>query len=361
VVTPVRTRRERLTHLADRLLPIWFFAWSAFRLYQLGFIQLGWDFDWIGRDFRIYRNAALAIVNGTDPWSAFDRWNGTDWHFAALPTAAQLFVPFAWIPEEIGLAMFLGVTIGVALAALRRLGLPWWWLLFPPIMEGLAAANPQILILGLLLVGGPVARAIASGLKIYALVPVIARREWMAVLATALLIGASIALGPNLWSTYLGEFGQISARLGTESQGGVSAALLLDPTVFGSALPASGIVRVLPGLLLYGLVAGLILLVAIRDVRAAGWLFVPLLWPGAEYHYAAFALPVARRLSIWIIAIATLPTYLLGLVLLAYEVAANRPAIVREPPPMGLAAWLRAFFGRGGSGAAASPPAAAPD
>jgi len=207
-----------MTRLADRLLPAWFLAWSALRLYQLGFIQLGWNFDWLGRDFRIYRNAALAIVNGTDPWSAFDRWNGTDWHFAALPTAAQLFVPFAWIPEGIGLAIFLGMTIVVALAALRRLGLPWWWLLFPPIMEGLAAANPQILILGLLLVGGPVARAIASGLKIYGLVPVIARREWIAVLATAILIGASIALGPSLWSTYLGEFGAISARLGQESQ-----------------------------------------------------------------------------------------------------------------------------------------------
>jgi len=116
-------------------------------------------------------------------------------------------------------------------------------------------------------------------------------------------------------------------------------------------------------LLLYGLVAGLILLVAIRDTRAAGWLFVPLLWPGAEYHYAALALPVARRLSIWIIAIATLPTYLLGLVLLAYEVAANRPAIVKEPPPVGLVAWLRAFVVRAGSPpvAAGSPPAHSPD
>ncbi|HVA85622.1 MAG TPA: hypothetical protein VNF73_04790, partial [Candidatus Saccharimonadales bacterium] len=132
-------------------------------------------------------------------------------------------------------------------------------------------------------------------------------------------------------------------------------------TVFGSFLPASGVVRLLPGLLLYGLVTALILLVAVRDVRAAGWLAVPLLWPGAEYHYATFALPVARRLSIWIIAIATLPTYLVGLVLLTYEVAAGRPAIVREPPPLGLVAWVRSLAGAMVPNRPEAPPAATPD
>ena len=80
-------------------------------------------------------------------------------------------MPFALIPEGIGLAIFLGASIAVVALALRRLGLPLWWLLFPPMMEGIAAANPQILILGLLLVVGPnarvaAARALAAGLKV---------------------------------------------------------------------------------------------------------------------------------------------------------------------------------------------------
>jgi hypothetical protein len=328
---------------ADRWLPFWFFAWSAFRVYQLSWDGRTWDTSFLGRDFRIYRNAAVALVNGGDPWTAADHWNGFDWHFAALPTAAQLFVPFAVLPETLGMALFFGLSLGVAWLALRRLKLPAWWLLFPPLAEGLLAVNPQILVFGLLIVGGPLARALAVGLKVYAAVPMLARRETVAAAATIALLAASVALGLDIWSTYLGQFGAISARAVQESQGGVSAALLLDPKVFGSALPPSGLIRLLPGLLLYGLVAALVLIVAVRDVRAAGWLAVPLLWPAAEYHLATFAIPVARRLSIWIITIATLPTYLLGLIVLAYEVASARSAMVPEPPPVGLISWLRAL------------------
>jgi len=346
---PARIRRSpapgargaRITTLADRLLPLWFLAWSAVRIQQLGWDVNRWDTSFLGRDFRIYRNGALALLNGGDPWSAFDTWNGTDWHFAALPTAAQLFVPFALIPEGVGMALFMALSTAVAWLAFRRLGLPAWWLLFPPLMEGLVAANPQILLFGLLVVGGPLARAGATALKVYAIVPVLARREWRGVAVTAAVFAASITIGWTAWSTYLAEFGAIAARVASESQGGVSATLLLDPRIFGGALPPDGVVRFVPGLLLYGLVALLVLGAALRDVRAAGWLAVPLLWPAAEYHLATLAIPAGRRVSVWIIAIATPPTYLLGLILLAYEIAAGRRAMVNEPAPVGLVSWLR--------------------
>ena len=318
---------------ADRLLPIWFLIWSAIRIFQLSWDGRGWDLTFLGRDFRIYRNAAVALLNGSDPWAAADRWNGVNWHFAALPPAAQLFVPFAIIAEGVGLAVFFGLSVAVAWLALRRLKLPAWWLLFPPMTEGLLAANPQILVFGLLIVGGPLARAVAAGLKVYAIVPILARREWRGLAVTLVLVGLSIVVGVGLWSTYLGELGTISGRAVQESQGGVSAALLLDPKVFGPAIPSSGPLRLLPGVLMYGLVAGLVLLVAIRDVRAAGWIVAPLLWPAAEYHLATFAIPVA-----------TLPTYLLGLIVLAYELVAARPALVDEPPPLGLVKWIRTLM-----------------
>ncbi len=303
----------------------------------------GLDLTWFGRDFRIYRDAGLALVNGTDPWSAFDHWNGSDWHFAALPTAAQAFVPFAFIPEGIGLAVFLGATLALGVLSLRRLGLPVWWLLFPPVMEGLAAANPQILLFGLLLVGGPLARAVAVALKVYAIVPIVARMERRALLAVGLAIAASVLIGWPLWATYLGRFNEIGARVARESNGGVSAALVLDPKVFGTLLGGNQAIAWVAGIGLFGLIAGLVLLVAIRDVRSAGWLAVPLLWPATEYPAGVFALPIARRLSTWIIAMPLVPTYLLGLIVLAYEVTAGRPAIVRERPPVPLRQWITAW------------------
>ncbi len=218
------------------MLPVWFLGWSALRLWQLGLGQLGLEFSWLGRDFRIYRNAAEAVLSGSDPWAAFDTWNGTMWHFGAPPTAAQLFIPFALIPPEPGLVIFLVASVGLTFLALRRLGLPLWWILFPPMMEGIAAGNPQVPVFALLVVGSGVAaaaaRAVAAGLKIYAVVPVIARREWRALAATGLLFAVSIILAPSLWAEYTANLGAVSGRLVTEAQGGISGALFLDQGIF---------------------------------------------------------------------------------------------------------------------------------
>lgn len=339
------TPPRRLTWVGDRLLPVWFLAWSAFRLWQLGFVQQGLELSWLGRDFRIYRNAAVAAMNGTDPWAAFDRWNGTDWHFAALPTSVQLSLPFAYLPEWLGLAIVLAASVGAAVLALRRLHLPVWWLLFPPMMEGLAAANPQILVFALLVLGGPrfggpIGRAVAVGLKVYAIVPVVARREWRALGAVGLLFAASFVTAPNLWASYLRQFSDITRRVAEESQGGVSAAVLLDPDIFGRLVGSTTTAAIL-GLAVFSLVVLVVVVAALRDVRSAGWVSVPLLWPASEYHYATFSLPVARRASTWIIAIPTLPTYLVGLLLLTWEIAASRPAIAPQPDALGLAEWIR--------------------
>jgi hypothetical protein len=82
---------------------------------------------------------------------------------------------------------------------------------------------------------------------------------------------------------------------------------------------------------------------AIRDVEGAGWLVVPLLLPGAEYHLGTLAIPAARRLAIWLIAIPTPLTYLLGLIVLVYQVATGQRPIVRSAPPVPLATWARSL------------------
>ena len=331
------TMRRRAGAVARFALPAWFLAWTLVRIEQLGWTGVSWDLSFIGRDFWIYRNAADALLATGNPWTASAPWNGTDWHFAAAPTAAQLFVPFLLVPAGLAFVLFTALSLGTVLVGFRRIGVPAWWLLFPPMTEGLFAGNPQILVLGLLLVGRPassgrsigvgVARAAAVGLKIYAVLPVVARREWRAVVAIAAVFLASVLLSPSTWRLYIDQFSSISARVVAESHGGLSAALFLDPKIFGSALPDSQSIRMIASFALYGLMIALVLLVAIRDVPSAGWLAAPLLWPAAEYHLATMTVPVARRWSTWVLAVPTIPTYLVGLILLAYELAAGSRAL----------------------------------
>ena len=343
--------------LLDPALAAWFAGWSIIRVQQLGWNGQTWDLSFVGRDFWIYRNAGRAVLEGTDPWLASHPWNGMEWHFAAPPIAAQLFAPLALVPEPVALALFTVLSVAVAWLGLRAIGLAAWWLLFPPMTEGILAANPQVLLLGLLLLparargtasgapGGPgaagwlAARAIAVGLKIYGIVPIVARREWRAVGAAAAAVVASVALAPALWGRYLSDFGDISRRIVAESEGGVSAALFLQPSVFGAFLPGEG-AALAAGLVLCGLIAALILLASVRDVGAAGWIAAPLLWPAAEYHLATMALPAARRAAVALIAVPSIPFYLLGLIVLAWQVTADHTSVARSDEPVGARAWL---------------------
>jgi glycosyl transferase family 87 len=350
-------------------LGLWFLGWSVVRVQQLGWTGVQWDLSFIGRDFWIYRNAGLAVLDGTDPWLASFAWNGTDWHFAAPPIAAQLFVPFALIAGSLSLILFLALSVGAAWAALRALKLPAWWLLFPPMTEGILAANPQILLFGLIVIGmAPTriptsrhrirlagwlaARAVAVGLKIYGIVPIVARREWRALAATAGLVALSVAIAPDLWVRYLTGFGDISSRILGESQGGLSAGLFLEPSIFGTLIP-NETAALAVGLMLYGLMAGLVLLAAVRDVEGAAWIAAPLLWPAAEYHLATMAIPAARRLAVLLIAVPSVPTYLFGLIVLTYQVTAGHRPLAAARPPVGLVAWLMAFRRSPGSAAVA--------
>jgi hypothetical protein len=348
----------RLAGGLGRLLPAWFAAWSAQRVWALGSTGSGWDWSFLGRDFWIYRNAGRAVLDGTSPWEASSTWNGLAWHYAAPPTAAQLFVPFAILPETVGLVLFTILSLSIAWLGLRRIGLAAWWLLFPPMAEGLVAANPQVLLIGVLLLGGPwaastpAARAIAVGLKSYAIAPVVARREWRALVGVAAMLGVSIALGPALWAHYLAEMGTISGRLVEEAQGGVSATVVLTPGALGRLAGDGPAAAIVPWLIL-GILGLILVLVAMRDVTTAGWLAVPLLLPGAEYHLGTMAIPIARRLSIWLIAVPTIPTYLVGLIVLAWEATADRPTFADAAIAVPLPAWLRSL-----RAPAASQPAA---
>ena len=74
------------------------------------------------------------------------------------------------------------LAVAGAVATIRLLRLPWWWILFPPFLDAAWNGNPQNLLVPLILVGaGP----IAAFLKIYALVPIALTLRWRALLVTA--------------------------------------------------------------------------------------------------------------------------------------------------------------------------------
>ncbi len=258
-------------------LPVWF---AALGLMHAIFVLILPGYSAI--DARIYWLAARLWITGGDPWSANVMADGFSHHFAAPPVNLLPFVPFALLPEPVAAAAVLMITWIAGYLIVRRMGLPLWWLLFPPMLEGFVSGNPQILLTLLLVVGSAPLAAIASTLKIYALVPLALLGRWRSVLASALVLLASVAATWTLWPEYIRRFGEISARLDVESFGGYSATylpILLVPTA-----------------------AAIAALLLLRRPEGA-WLAVPALWPSSEAHYATFALPVMNRWLAWTMAI----------------------------------------------------------
>jgi hypothetical protein len=165
------------------------------------------------------------------------------------------------------------MAIAGAVATVRILRLPWWWILFPPFIDAAWNGNPQNVLVPLILVGaGPV----AAFLKVYALVPIALTLRWRALLVT----GAALLLTSPLlpWPSYFANFGALSDALATQSDGGLSATAL-------------------PWLIPIAVVA---LLFAGRE-RAA-WLAVPALWPSTQWYYSTLAIPALTPLAAAVIA-----------------------------------------------------------
>jgi hypothetical protein len=159
------------------------------------------------------------------------------------------------------------MLLGLVAAAwlVRRLGLPAWWILFPPLTHAIWNGNPQTLMLALLLVGHPLASAAAVGLKLYGAVPLIARPRHLLVAAIALLV--TLPIVP--WQQYLADGLAVSHLEGAWNGSAWRVPILLAPTLLG---------------------------LWILRRRGAEWLAVPAVWPQTQFYYVSTALPaVAQR------------------------------------------------------------------
>ena len=259
--------------LADGMRVAWplfllgWFAWQTWHRISL-FVTLNFP---MGIDARIYYRGVLAWLHGGNPWNATVSAGGAAYHYAGSPVTTVILAPAGLVSEDVFTAAWLVVTWLSAVVILRRVHLPLWWLLFPPISEALFSANPQLVVLALLLANRSWLAAVATGLKVYAFIPLFGEGRWRAIGVAVAFNAATILVAPGLWARYIQEFGTISSRLANESIFGFSA--FYDPP-------------------LLALTAGALILLAIRDRRAAGWLAVPAAWPASQLHYSTMALPV---------------------------------------------------------------------
>jgi hypothetical protein len=243
----------------DRFLAGWFLVMLVVLALQ-GALSV----EALGTDANLYRFAASSYMAGADPWNRA----GGDWavfQFAGLPPTILAFVPFAFLPEPVVMALWVALSLAAAILIVRALRLPLYWLLFPPLVGGVWSGNPHIVVVALLLGR---AASLAPILKIYGAVPLIGERRWSALLLSGALVALTVVAAPGLWRDYLTQAADVSARLVAQA-GPMSA--------YGFPI-------------LMALVAFVLALLFSR--RELGWLAVPALWPGTEFIYSSMALPV---------------------------------------------------------------------
>lgn len=275
--------------LANVALPIWFVLLTVGHLARLGIGA-------IGVDARIYYRGSELWLAGGNAWEASAGFDGNVYHYAALPSTTVLFAPATLLSEDLFVALWLALGAVAAVWIVRvRLGLPWWWLAFPPLTEGLWSGNPGIVLLALVLSGRWWLEALAPPLKLYGAVPLGAQMRWRSLAAGGALILATVAIAPSLWQTFLVDSGAITERLLAESAGGFGA----------NAWP-----------LLFGVSVIAVAALALLDRVAAGWVAVPAIWPASEFHYSILVLPI---MTSWLAAVLALPVRgLPALAILAY-------------------------------------------
>jgi hypothetical protein len=250
--------------------------------------------DPLGFDAVIYTEAARALLAGGDPWHV-TVFNIT---YAAPPPSLIPFLPYVPLPNEVVGPASVVVAAACGLYSLRKLRLPLWWLLFPPLALGIVIGSSTMIVLALLVRGGAVADGLAIVARVYAALPLFALGRWRGLVAGAAMILVS---APFLaWPTFLSELDHVGAVIRNQSNGGgsLSAAPLLIPLA--------------------------LVFLALLGRRRAAWLIVPVFWPDAQLHYSSIALPILVDAPVVALSLALPWSPLLVVAGLGGQVAAER-------------------------------------
>ncbi len=275
----------------------WLGSWFATNSF-VAIVYAARDTSLLYFDARLYLLATQAWLRGEDPWSVSLAGN----YFAAPPPSLLPMAPIAVLPIDIGVAVLAGSVILAAVATVRLLDLPWWWLLFPPLVQCVLSANVHALLAPLILVRGG---ALASLLKVYGAIPLLFLGRWRALTIAALLLLLSVPLLP--WASFLSQLALITERLA-------------DQTKYA-----------LPAVLTFVLVPIGLLAMTVVGRSDAAWLAVPALWPSPQYYYRSLTMPVRSDAVAAVVALPVIgsPFFaLIGLAILRWR-EGRRPAWLR--------------------------------
>jgi hypothetical protein len=261
----------------------------------------------LGIDARHYQRAAAAWLEGGNPWAVSE----AGIPFAAGPHTLLFYAPTTLLPLAVSTWVWVAAGVVASIWLVRRLELPYWWLLFPPLVHAMWNGNPQTIALALLVAGGPVAASLAVLIKLYAAVPLIGR--WRDVVVAGVVLAVALLVLP--WQLYLDQGLGVGSHLQTAWNGSAWRFPVLVPVV------------------------ALALWILRRD--GAAWWAVPALFPATQFYYVAMALPAIRRRPLVAAALALPAVLMAPLVVIALAVAASGvlpPSISRrvrvpQPPP----------------------------
>jgi hypothetical protein len=218
-----------------------------------------------GTDARLYLAATRLWLSGSDPWTAIAA-DGT--RYAAPPPSLLPYAPFVWLPPDLFATLMIIADVAAIVWVVRRLALPWYFVLFPPFVEGTVPGSIEPLMVACLVAGHPVTEALAACMKIYAIVPLALRLRGRSLVLFGAVLLATAFLLP--WGTFIADWPSVNTALDSASRIGAANAPILVP---------------------FAIVA----LVSLGRERAA-WLAVPTLWPHTQLHYALIALPAMTPL-----------------------------------------------------------------
>jgi hypothetical protein len=222
------------------------------------------DFLWLAKpdvlaiDARHYQRAASAWLAGGDPWAVIE---GAGGNYAAGPHTLLFYAPTSLVPLAVSVVIWMTLGLVASVWLVRRLRLPIWWVLFPPLTHAIWNGNPQTIALALLVLGTRWGAVVAVGLKLYSALALVTRPRTLIVVGIALLV--TLPVLP--WQLYVADGLGVSDHLGTAWNGSAwRLPVLVAPTLLG--------------------------LWVLRR-HGAEWFAVPAVWPATQFYYVGMALP----------------------------------------------------------------------
>lgn len=184
------------------IVPLGFFALTIVVIYKYVLSP-----KWLGLDASLYTAATGAWLSGLNPWDVSQ--DGV--YFAAPPPSLLPYVAFVWMPAGLVSLVVVAISVGLAVLTIRTLRLPFWWLAFPPLVDGVLVGNANVAVLALLVLASGRLAPLAVFLKIYALIPMIGERRWRQVGITVALLAASLLVLP--WGSWFAQLDRINTNL----------------------------------------------------------------------------------------------------------------------------------------------------